>query len=266
MLDSIYTAAGRCRLVTCVAIAVLAAGGLCCRHSAPLASAIPADAIVLASVDLGPLRAAPIAARLPEAARQNLETYRTASRLIFAWKPDSLLVLAAGAFRTAPAGATLASPNLAIAGTEDAVRAAIARSRSHANPSALLQYAEQAAAGAPVWIAARGGVTLPLTGNAANVNRLLRRLEFGSLSVTLDSPARIRFTGLAVTGADAAQSEETLRAFFSLAAAGEAHQAELAALFQAVRISHEERTVSATLQAPIERLIQLFVETRHAEP
>jgi hypothetical protein len=257
----------RFRLVSLTALAAALAGAFSCRPGpasiagldAATASAIPADTELLSSLDLARIRGSPLVPALPANARQFLASYPTASSLVVAWKSDAFLILARGAFTQPPAGSVLVNSGLVMAGPENALQAAIARYNSRALPrSPVLDYAARSFPDAPVWAAARGGVALPLTGNAANLNRLLRDLDYAGLALTVDSPAQLRLVALGASSDGARRFEESFRAFLSLAAAGEARHPDLAALLGAARVERQDRAVAVTLQAPIDRIALLL--------
>jgi len=220
-----------------------------------MAAAVPVDAVIVAGIDLDRLRGSAIYGRLPAAVTQALGPYAGASRMVAAWDSQGLLILARGDFQLAPAGATLVSPHLAIGGADDSVRAAMGRYRSPGGTrSGVLGYGMESLGTAPLWIAMRGGTALPFTGNAVNLARLLRLVEYAGIAVKPDRAAEFRIRADAAT-ADAAQRfEESLRAFFSLAAVGETHRPDLAALLEVARVERKGRVVTATLQVPAEKV------------
>jgi hypothetical protein len=156
-------------------------------------------------------------------------------------------------------GDTLLAKGLAIAGTPDWLSAAAAQHKS-GKPGApsLVWDAEAVAGGNPVWTVALGGRPLPVSGNAANLNRLLRDADYAALAMRLDSPMELSATVLGRTAEAARQVEDTLRASITLAGAAEAHQPDLAALLRSIRLSRDERMVHATLSATPEAVQKLL--------
>src|ERR1039457_190715 len=76
-----------------------------------------------------------------------------------------------------------------------------------------------AAAARPVWIAVRGGVALPLEGNLANVNNLLRGVEYVTLALDPGDPADLQLVARCPTPEAALHFEQSFGALISLAAA-----------------------------------------------
>src|ERR1019366_8797555 len=145
------------RLAAPLSLALLAA----CRTSAPpaaidpaLSACVPATTVALAGVDLDRLRASLLYARLPPAALAFLAPFAHAHRVLIASTGVELLTIARGVVpRVTPI-----APDLALSGAPSLVAAAIA---PHP-PSSILGPAESVAAVRPLWVAVRGGVTLPL--------------------------------------------------------------------------------------------------------
>ena len=106
-----------------------------------------------------------------------------------------------------------------------------------------------------------GSATLPVSGNAQNLNRLLHATEHATLAVRVTDGIEAEATGVCGTAEAARRLEEELRAMASIAAAAEARQPEIAAELRAIRVSREERTVRVDLRAGaagVERLLRLF--------
>lgn len=244
----------------CFAIAaclVLASG---CRNAGPrlvidpaMASCVPAGTTVLAGADLVRLRASPLYPKLPGAVGALLDPLRDADSLMIASDGKNLLTIARGRFAQPPAGGVLLAKDLVIGGTPDFVAAATAQYKSGRSGSpGLIDYAASIAPGTQIWILAPGGVALPLTGNAANLNRLLRDSEYASVTVKLDSGVELAFGAIGRTAEAARQVEDTLRAAITLAIAGESRQPEMASLLRSIQLSREDRKVSARLAANAE--------------
>ncbi len=208
-----------------------------------MAARVPAGTIALAGLNLDQLRASPLYAQLPRAMVALVEPFRGARSLLAAFSGKDLLVIASGAFVEAPAGTTLVAPGLALAGSSESVRAAEA---GHKAPELLAQ-AESVAPGNQIWIVTSGDVTLPLTGNAANVNRMLRNMEFAAVTVRAPSAVEFAIAARGRTPDAARRFEETLRAALTMAAVAEAKQSDLAAIFRSIQVSREDRTVHAAL-------------------
>src|SRR5579863_710033 len=233
------------RRLAIAGLAVLAA----CRNTAgpppaidpAMASCVPSSTTVVAGVDLARLRASPLYAKLPPGVVALLDPLRDAHTLLLAFDGQSLVTVARGPFRETPAGATAVAKDLIVAGASSCA--------AKPAPSNLLSYAATIAPAAPIWIAARGGVILPLTGNGANLNRLLRDCENAGLTLKLGPPAELAFTAIGRTPDAATKVENTLRATITLTAAGESRHPDVVALLHAIQLSTSDRTVRATLTA-----------------
>ena len=243
----------RHRLVAPLAFALLAA----CRTPAPpaaidptLSARVPAATVALAGVDLDRLRASPLYARLPPAAQAFLQPFAHAHRVLIASTGVELLTIARGVVP----GATQIAPDVALAGAPGLISAATA---AHP-PAGILAPAESVAAGSPIWIAVRGGVTLPLEGNLANVNNLLSGTEYVTLVVEPGDPTQLELVARCPTPEAALRFEQSFRAVVSLAASTNARQAATAGLLESIRIGREERVVHVSLSAPLDALAKLL--------
>ena len=213
-----------------------------------MASCIPADTLLLAGLNLDQVRGSPLYPRLPPAARALAEPLRDARYLLLASNGKDILAIARGRFREAPPGATLVASGLAVTGSPGSVRAAIAQYKTGRNGAPdLLARAASLADGRQIWMVARGGVPLPVTGNAANLNRLLRDTEYAGIAVRLGSGIEIEATAVGRTAEAGREFEENLRAILSLTAAASARQPDLVALIHSIQIRREDRTVHASL-------------------
>jgi hypothetical protein len=223
-----------------------------------LSSCIPADAVVLAGIDLDRLRSSPLLLKLP----WNLQAFpqlQDSSMVLLAWNGKDLLFIERGHFHQPLAGATLVAPDLALAGSEAAVRDATAQHRS-GRPGApqLLARIPPAYEGRQAWLVASGGATLPLTGNAENATRLLHETDFVTLASTIDSAITLDLTADCRTPDAARQFEENLRALVSLAAATNKRQPDLTTLLKSIRIARDTTRVRATLSAAPDAIGLLF--------
>jgi hypothetical protein len=255
------------RYAQLAAVLALAAFATGC-HGAPppaidraMASCLPPDTVILGGVDCQRLRASPVYPKLPAAAAALLEPLRPATYLLLASNGRDYLAIGRGPFGQAPPGATLLAPDLAAAGSPDAVRAATARHRRGVTGAALVALAEKLASGREIWIVAMGNATLPVSGNAENLNRLLHATEYATLAVRVTDGIEAEATGVCGTAEAARRLEEELRAMASIAAAAEARQPAIAAQLRAIQVSREERTVRVDLRADaagVEQLLRLF--------
>lgn len=223
-----------------------------------MAACVPPGATLLAGIDLVRLRASALYSKLPHSATALVESLGEARSLLLASDGKNLLAIARGPFRQAPAGATLLGDGLAIEGTPEWAGAAAAQHRT-GKPGApdLVADAAEAAAN-PIWIAALGGKPLPLSGNAANLNRLLRAADHAVIGVGLDQPVRIQATVVGRSADAARQVDETLRASITMTAAAESRHADVVALLRAIQLSRDDRTVRASLSATPEQVQQLL--------
>jgi hypothetical protein len=235
-----------------MALAILAA----CRTAAPpaaidpaLSARVPTATVALAGVDLDRLRASPLYAKLPPGALAFLEPFGHARYVLIASTGVELLTIARGVVP----GATQIPPDLALSGAPGLIAAATA---AHP-PAGILASAESVAASRPIWIAVRGGVALPLEGNLANANNLLRDTEYVTLAGQPGDPTELELVARCPTPEAALRFEQSFRAVVSLAAATNARQPAIAGLLQSIRIAREERVVHVSLSAPLDALVKL---------
>jgi hypothetical protein len=240
-----------------IAVFLLIAFSASCRRTATstaidpaLSSCVPPGTTLLAGADLTALRASPLYQRLSPTARAIFEPFRDADYLLLASNGRELLAIARGRFRQAPAGAALLNSHLALAGSPALVTAATAQHKTdNTGAPELVANAESIAASKQIWLVVPGDTVLPLSGNLANVNRLMRDMEFAALYFKLDPQVDLALTARGRTPASAQRFEETLRATISLAAAADAREKDIAALLHAIRIERNDRDVHATLAA-----------------
>jgi hypothetical protein len=234
-------------------LALLAA----CRSAAPpaaidpaLSARVPAATIVLAGVDLDWLRVSPLYARLPPSALAFLAPFAHAHHVLIASTGVELLAIARGVVP----GATQLAPDLSLSGAPGLVAAATV---AHPTASILAPAESVAAARSPVWIAVRGGVALPLEGNLANINNLLRGTEYVTVALDPADPAELRLEARCPAPEAALHFEQSFRAMVSLAAATNARQPAIAGMLQSIRIERQERVVRVSLSAPLDALVRL---------
>jgi hypothetical protein len=242
----------RHRRVAPIALAVLAA----CRPPAPpaaidpaLSARVPTATVALAGVDLDRLRASPLVAKLPPVALAFLEPYGHAHYVVIAATGVELLTIARGVVP----GATQLAPDLALSGAPDLIAAATA-----AHPAAGILAQAESVAASPVWIAVRGGVALPLEGNLANVNNLLRDTEYVTLAVQPGDPTELLLVARCPSPEATLRFEQSFRALVSLTIGANARQPATAGMLHSIRIGREERVVHVSLSAPPEALARLL--------
>ena len=161
------------------AIAFLILFSACRREPQPLAELaahLPANSSMIAGLDVDRLRDTPIFPKLPE-------SFREASYVLAAYDPPNLV-------------------------TASRVGGRIVATTKPGAPPELIRHA----ANTPVWIVVRGDTTLPLTGNLANINRLLQQTIYTRITARIES--RVEFDAEGVcAGAEAAEHlEQNLRA------------------------------------------------------
>jgi hypothetical protein len=253
-------------LARSAAFVALAAAAISCRSTnAPagvgrdMALSIPADTLILAGLNLDEIRASALYPKLPPAVRAFAEPLRDAGYLLLASNGKDLLSIARGRFREAPPGATLVAPGLAAAGPPDSVRAAIAQHKTGRDGAPdLLTRAAYVADGKQIWMVARGGVPLPVAGNAANLNRLLRNTEYAAIAARIGSLIEIEGIAVGRTAEAGREFEENLRAILSLTAAANARQPDLVALIHSIQIRREDRTVRASFSGGLDAVDQVL--------
>jgi hypothetical protein len=243
----------RPRLAASMALAILAA----CRTPAPpaaidpaLSARVPAATVALAGVDLDRLRMSPLYAKLPPVAQAFLKPFGHAHRVLIASTGVELLTIARGVVP----GATQIAPDVALSGAPGLISAATA---AHP-PAGILAPAESVAAARPIWIAVRGGVTLPLEGNLANANNLLRGTEDVTLAAQPGDPTELELVARCPTPEAALRFEQSFRAMVSLVAATNAGQPAIAGTLESIRIGREERVVHVSISAPLDALAKLL--------
>jgi hypothetical protein len=221
----------------------------CGSHPVPpdMTTCIPSGTLAIAGIDLDRLHAAPLYPKLPAAVLAFADTYRAAHRLLIAWNGDDLLIVARG---SAP-GATTVAPDLAVAGSAASVRAALAQYHTGKSGSPVLaDAAARTVASSQLWAVAQGGVTLPVTGNARNLNRLFRNLNYAALSADLTDSLELHITARARTDEAAREFDENLRAILSLASAAETRNPQIASLLASIQIQRAALKTDATLTVP----------------
>ena len=259
----------RAHLARLAALVALAAAIISCRSiHAParvdrdMATLIPTDTLLLAGVNFDDLRASPFYPKLPPGVRALGEPFRDATYLLAASNGKDLVAIARGRFRQAPPGATLVAPGLAVSGSPGWVQAAIAQHKTGRNGAPdLLVRAPSPAEGKQIWIVARGGVLLPLTGNAANLNRLLSGTEYASIAARIGSGIEIEGAAVGRTAEAGRELEENLRAILSLTAAASVREPDLVALIRSILIRREDGTVRASFSGgpdAVDRLLRFL--------
>ena len=241
------------RLIAAAALGLLAA----CRTAGPaaaiepeLAARVPLGATAIGFVDLDQLRASPAVTVLPANVAGALEAFRGAHRVLIAARGTELLAVARGEV----AGAARAASGVSLHGSPEM----IAASTVEHLPSPLLASAETVARGHAIWIVIQGGIALPLEGNLANVNTLLRDTETAVISLDLREPLSLQLTARCKSAEAALHFEQTVRAIVSLTAATTRNQPGMAALWKSIQLTREDRSVRATAAVTLDVLGQLL--------
>lgn len=198
---------------------------------------------MLAGLHLDRVRASPVYQKLPATALALLEPAKTASNLLLVYDGKDLLWAARGAFPPTPPGAFLLNSHLAVAGPSSLVQAATAQHASGRTGLPGLSGQAELIAAQPIWAIARRDTVLPLSGNAANVNRLLGMADYTTLGVELNSGLVLHAAGHCQSDDQARHLEETVRGFLSLARAG-ARDGDVG-LLAGVQVSRDGLTVHA---------------------
>jgi hypothetical protein len=166
-------------------LALLIALSACRREPQPLAefaAYLPANSSMIAGLDVDRLRNTPLFPKLPE-------SFRQASYVLAAFDPPNLV--------------TVSRVN---------GRVVSANPKSNAPPD-LIRHA----ATTPIWIVARGDAPLPLTGNLANINRLLQQTLYTRVTARIESRVEFEADGVCATPDAAAHLEQNIRALATLA-------------------------------------------------
>ena len=181
------------------------------------------------------------------------------SAALIASDGKELLIAARGKFASKPAGAQALKPDLVLFGSDammQAGRAQFATGRTGAPE--LVAQADSIAAGAQIWVVARGDAPLPFSGNAANLAGILRKATFVTLTARTNAGLALELRALA-PDVDAAQAiEETLRADVTLGAAGEARRPDIAAALRSIQVTRNDREVRLALAVSNETAEKLF--------
>jgi hypothetical protein len=228
--------------------------------SRPLTEAIsclPPDTLAVAGIYLERIRGKESYSRLPPAWSFVLDPFRNANLALLAYNGSDVLVIAAGRFPTAQPGVVLLTPQLALAGSPAAVRAASAQHAKGRTGAPDLVARASPVADRDIWAVVRGGTRLPLPGNLANVNRLLALTEYTTASATWDSAVGLDADGHCATPESARQLEEHLRALITLARAA-AKSPDLASLLASVKLRREANVVHLDFQASPQALEELL--------
>jgi hypothetical protein len=177
---------------------------------AGLAAHLPANAAVIAGLDVDRLRSTPLLPKLPE-------SFREASYVLAAYDPPQFVTASR---------------------VKDRI---VATHEKTGPPPDLMRHAGKE----PIWIVARGDTVLPLTGNLANVNRLLQQTLYTRITARIESNIEFVAEGVCANATAAEHLEQNIRAIATLAKLP-------------LEVRREGVTVRVTGSAAIETIAGLF--------
>lgn len=256
---------GRRCVAVLVCVMLAGCGGFSRRGplNSDLAAYVPADAMVLAGVNLEQLRTAPLYRELARRNRlpnfgqfqgdPNFDPKRDLREVLLAWDGRHALAIARGSFpNPPPSGVTMAGQDIGLAGPAAVVEAAI---RQHKNrnggPRDLLARAEALPTGVQIWVVAAGWRGLDpgdvrALGNLGNIDRVLRLASDASLSIDLRNGVHAAFTSDSVTDRDAQSLADSLRGLATLAR------------IEGIAVAQNARRVNVTIDIPEEQAEKLL--------
>lgn len=245
------------RLLACACLPLLGCRSSHLAHESELASYVPPDTVALAVVHFDRLRNSDLQRTLPSAWLSALVPFQEANLAWIAYNGRDLLVIAQGHFSSPPPGALLVTQQLALAGSGVQVRAAMRQHATHQSGAPQLIAQAESVLEQPIGAIIRGDAQLPLSGNGANLNRMLHFTRYVTAAADADSALRIKLTGSCAGPENASHLEESLRALITLATA-ETRAPGLRSLLKSIQIDREASTVHIHLQADQAALQQLL--------
>jgi hypothetical protein len=227
----------------CLILSAVALFGSCQRPREDLEIYVPSDAIAVAGIHLDQIRSAEWYRALPVP-----ENFGGARYVMAAYNGKDLLFIAKG---------RSARPDLS--GSPAAVHAAEQQraTRKTGAPDLLAQ--ARGMMNKPIWVVARGGRPLPLSGNLANLNTLLQLTEYTTVSARFDSGIDLEAAGLCGNTDAASKLEETVRGMVTLESAAAKRDPDLATLLRSVQVRRDGATVqvkASTTVAAVEKLLR----------
>jgi hypothetical protein len=219
-----------------------------------LAAYILPDTIALVGVNMDRLRVTPLYRKLAAQNRVPLMDQFRADDIhdvLIAGDAKNLLAIARGSFPAKSGVFTMADPHTALAGSDFAVKAALAQAKSggHGAPRDLMARADAVPAGSQIWAVVidwpgMDPATLQFLGNFANLDRILRSVVGATLTVDASTGMRAEFTGDCQTEGGAGSLADSLRGLTSLARVGVARkQPDLARALDGIQVRQEGRVV-----------------------
>jgi hypothetical protein len=148
---------------------------------AELAAHIPTHSAIVAGLDVDRLRNTPLYPKLPD-------SFREASYVLAGYEPPNLV--------------TASRVNDRVIATGPKVNA----------PPYILGHA----AAAPLWVVARGDAQLPLTGNLANLTKLLRQTDYTRVTAHVSDRVEFAAEGVCSSESAAEHLEQNVRAIATL--------------------------------------------------
>lgn len=269
-----------------LAVALLAVLTACSRGPSTLDPAleafIPGDAVLLAGVRVESLRNTPLFERLMAssgalAARTGFDPRKDARELLLASDGASAVVAARGTFRASavPASApradyrgtviygegegafAIVDGTTAVAGSPEAVRAALDRRGRRAARTALLARARAIPAEYQVWAVSSGPPEVP--GGAGSFDRMLRAVSDVTFVADLRSGLRAEARGACRDEKNARALADALRGLLALGRlAAPKNDPEFARLYDTVRIEQQRDKVRVAADVPEETAARLL--------
>jgi hypothetical protein len=169
------------------------------------------------------------------------------------WNGKDLLLISAGDSAEVPGGYTPIGHGIAAAGPAErieAARSAQAEGKNHAR--------DLPDGDAQVRIVVRGDGRLPLTGNLANLTKLLRMADATTIALRIRDQVDVEIVGRCRSAQQAQSLEESVRAIITMARSLRSKDSRLAALLQSVRITRESEIVRIQGAGPAEAIRGLF--------
>jgi len=204
-----------------------------------MAACVPAGTVALAGANLEQLRTSPLYGKLP------LSSFSGAKSLLAAWNGKEVLVISA--------------PGPALNGPPEMVESARGQQKTGISGALeLLKQADEFADRSAIWIVLKGDTTLPLAGNAANVNRLMRNMEFAAITAGAGPRVELALTARGRTDDAARHFEETLRAMLTLLAAAETKHPKLAGLLRSIPVRRDGQVVRAGVSTDADGAVHLL--------
>jgi hypothetical protein len=212
-----------------------------------MAACLPGNTVGVLGIRLKEIRGWDLYRSLPPSWLSALDLFREANIVWIAYNAKDVLAVAAGQFSAPPPGAVLVAPQIALAGSDALVQAAIRQHATHRTGASALLMQAAPVADKPIWAVIRGDAPLPLRGNGANLTRALRFTQYTTVVADGRSGLDVAFHGYCATEETARHLEESLRALATLV--GRARAPDLVAVLKSVAINREGTVVTVTFQA-----------------